>query len=107
MKQVNGNQENQKNERAIAPIWILGNQFFTYPKLKVILPKIASYLLLTVLACLFIAPILFTIVGSLKPDELVLAESGTIKAFIPARISFQNYRDVFDRVNFTRFFLKG
>ncbi len=107
MKQVNGNQENQKNDRAIAPIWIIGNQFFSHPKLKVILPKIASYLLLTILACLFMTPILFTIVGSLKPDELVLAESGTIKAFIPDRISWQNYRDVFDRVNFTRFFLNS
>jgi multiple sugar transport system permease protein len=74
-----------------------------YPTLS----KIASYLLLTFLAFLFIAPILFMIVGSFKPDELVLVESGTIKAFIPDRLSFQNYQDVFERVNFTRFFFNS
>ncbi|MDJ0616717.1 MAG: carbohydrate ABC transporter permease [Calothrix sp. MO_192.B10] len=63
-----------------------------------------SYFLLTVLALLFIGPIVFMIVGSLKPDDLVLAEAGTLKAFIPTEASVQNYRDVFERVNFGRFF---
>lgn len=71
------------------------------------LSNIASYVILSLLAFLFLAPILFTIVGSLKPDELVLVESGTMKAFIPDRLSFQNYQDVFERVNFTRFFFNS
>lgn len=110
MKPSNFNHKNhkhQKNNQAIALLWTLVNQLFPHPKFKIILPKLASYLLLTLLAFLFIAPILFMIVGSLKPDELVLVESGTIKAFIPDRISFQNYRDVFERVNFSRFFLNS
>ena len=64
---------------------------------------LGHYLLLTVLALLFVAPIVFMVVGSLKPDDLVLAEAGTIKAFIPDTVSFQNYRDVFQRVSFGRF----
>jgi multiple sugar transport system permease protein len=68
---------------------------------------IGSYALLTVLSFLFIAPILLTIVGSFKPDELVLSQAGSIKAFIPERGSWQNYRDVFDRVEFGRFFLNS
>jgi len=67
------------------------------------LRQIASYLLLTFLAFIFIAPILFMIVGSLKPDELVLSEASTLKAFIPQQISLQNYRDVFERVKFEKF----
>lgn len=69
--------------------------------------KIVTYLILILLTFLFVAPILFMIVGSLKPDELVLVESGSIKAFISDRISFQNYKDVFERVNFARFFLNS
>jgi len=65
--------------------------------------NLASYLLLTLLALLFIAPIIFMIVGSLKPDELVLSEAGTLRAFLPQQASWQNYRDVFARVEFGRF----
>ncbi len=67
------------------------------------LGMIGSYLLLTILALLFVAPILFMIVGSLKPDELVLSEAGSLKAFVPTQASLQNYRDVFERVEFGRF----
>jgi multiple sugar transport system permease protein len=68
---------------------------------------IGSYALLMILSFLFIAPILFMIVGSLKPDELVLSQAGTLKAFIPEQLSFQNYGDVFARVEFGRFFINS
>lgn len=70
------------------------------PKLSVLI----SYLLLIGLAFLFIAPILFMLVSSFKPDRLVLLESGTLRAFLPQQASWQNYADVFERVNFGRFF---
>ncbi|MEM9215582.1 MAG: carbohydrate ABC transporter permease [Cyanobacteria bacterium P01_F01_bin.150] len=76
-------------------------------KQKQFINIVGSYLLLTVLGLLFIGPILFMIVGSLKPDELVLAEAGSIRAFIPASISFQNYSDVFQRVNFGHFLVNS
>lgn len=72
-------------------------------KQKQLINVVVSYLLLTILALLFIAPLLFMIVGSLKPDDLVLAEAGSIKAFIPTSISFQNYSDVFERISFGHF----
>ena len=68
---------------------------------------IGSYALLILLALLFIAPIAFMFVASLKPDELVLSQAGTIQGFIPVPASFQNYRDVFDRVNFGQFFINS
>jgi multiple sugar transport system permease protein len=71
------------------------------------LSTISSYLLLIVLSLLFIAPIVFMIVGSFKPDELVLSEAGTFKAFLPEKVSFQNYWDVFERVDFARFFFNS
>jgi multiple sugar transport system permease protein len=55
----------------------------------------------------YIAPIIFMVVGSLKLDEAVLLEAGTVRAFLPKSVTLQNYRDVFDRVNFLRFFLNS
>jgi multiple sugar transport system permease protein len=69
--------------------------------------KLASYLLLTVLAFLFIAPILFMVVGSFKPDDLVLSQANTLSAFIPSQTSSQNYSDVFERVKFGQFFINS
>lgn len=68
---------------------------------------ISSYLLAIGLALLFIAPIAFMFVASLKPDDLVLAQAGTLQGFIPIPASLQNYQDVFDRVNFSLYFLNS
>jgi len=65
------------------------------------------YLLLGIAALLYLAPILLMMVGSFKPDEKVLVEAGTLKAFLPDEVSLQNYRDVFARVEFTRFLLNS
>ena len=46
-------------------------------------------------------------VGSLKPDDLVLAEAGSWSAFVADEISLQNYRDVFARVDFGRFMVNS
>lgn len=62
-----------------------------------------TYLLLGLLALPFMAPIVLMVVGSLKPDDLVLIESGSLKGFFPDTVSLHNYRDVFARVNFSRF----
>jgi multiple sugar transport system permease protein len=64
----------------------------------------ARYLLLLALALLFVAPILLMVVGSLKPDQLVLTDAGTLRSFWPQQASLQNYFDVFARVDFIRFF---
>jgi multiple sugar transport system permease protein len=69
--------------------------------------SIGSYLLLIFLSLIFVAPIAFMLVASLKPDELVLSQAGTLQGFIPAPASLQNYRDVFDRVNFGQFFINS
>jgi multiple sugar transport system permease protein len=69
--------------------------------------SIGSYLLLISLSLIFVAPIAFMLVASLKPDELVLSQAGTIQGFIPTPASLQNYRDVFDRVNFGQFFINS
>lgn len=66
-----------------------------------------SYLALLGLAVLFLAPVLFMVVGSLKPDHQVLAQAGTWRAFVPENVGLQNYRDVFQRVPFERYLLNS
>jgi len=72
-------------------------------------PVIAAlnYALLVIAAAAFVSPIAFMVAGSLKPDERVLAEAGSWQAVWPREASLQNYRDVFDRVPFGRYFLNS
>jgi multiple sugar transport system permease protein len=67
-----------------------------WPRMRAVL----AYALLLAFALLFVAPVLFMLVGSLKPDARVLAEAGTLRAFFPDTISLDNYRAVFERVPF-------
>jgi multiple sugar transport system permease protein len=64
-------------------------------------------LVLLLMTFIYLSPIIFMVVGSLKPDEKVLAESGSLRAFIPTEASLQNYADVFERVNFGRFMMNS
>jgi multiple sugar transport system permease protein len=64
---------------------------------------LARHLLLAAAALIFILPILFMIVGSLKPDSRVLADAGTWRAFFPQAAGFQNYGDVLSRTGFGRY----
>jgi len=58
--------------------------------------KAMSYLILTALTVVFVAPILYMIIGSLKPSDGVLAG---LSAFKPEQLSFHNYDGVFHRFN--------
>ena len=64
---------------------------------------VLDYLLLSAAALLFIAPVLFMVAGSLKPDARVLSEMDSLRAVLPAEIDWQNYRDVFARIPFGRY----
>lgn len=57
-----------------------------------------------VLAAFFAFPILFMFVSSLKPDEQIFSDLGSIRAFLPVgSISLDNYGSVFDTVPAWRF----
>ncbi len=62
------------------------------------------YALLIAIALIFVFPIVFMVVSSLKPDLQLLRDTASIRAFLPVGdISLQNYRDAFDRVPILRF----
>ncbi len=61
---------------------------------------IPSYIVMTILALFFVFPILFMVVGAFKPDQLVLAEANTLRAFWPTHASFNNFISAFYRARF-------
>ncbi len=65
--------------------------------------NVINYMLLSAAALVFIAPVLFMLAGSLKPDARVLSEMDSLRAVWPAEIDWQNYRDVFARIPFGRY----
>ena len=62
----------------------------------------AAYLLV---AFVFVAPIVYMTVSSLKTDTQIVADMSTIKAFLPVgTLSFDNFTKVIERVDFMKFF---
>jgi multiple sugar transport system permease protein len=59
-----------------------------------------EYLLLTLAALFFVAPILVMIAGSFKPDARVLTEAGSLQALLPNDPTLENYRSLFKRIPF-------
>lgn len=65
---------------------------------------VLRYALLIAVAIIFIFPLVFMLVSSLKPDLQLLRDSGSLKAFIPyGDISLDNYIGAFNRVPLFRF----
>lgn len=62
----------------------------------------ASYAVLALLALFYLAPVIFMMVSSFKADHRVLSEGSSLLAFFPINASWQNYLDVWQRVNFAR-----
>jgi len=63
--------------------------------------QVVAYGVLIALAALFLFPIAFMIVGSFKADTSVIADSGSLRAFLPAPfVGLDNYTSAIERANF-------
>ena len=70
--------------------------------------KALNYALLTWIALVFIFPIVFMIVSSLKPDLQLLQDASSLRALLPVGdISLDNYRAAFQRVPIGHFILNS
>ncbi|MFW6151703.1 MAG: carbohydrate ABC transporter permease [Verrucomicrobiota bacterium] len=65
--------------------------------------KLVSYVVLILVAAIFVAPVLFMFVASFKPDERVLLQEAGIRAFVPEKVTLSNYRAVFEQLDFLHF----
>jgi multiple sugar transport system permease protein len=70
--------------------------------------SISKYLLLVLFALFFLFPMVLMIVSSFKPDDQLLRDTSSLKAFIPyGDLTLDNYRGVFDRVPAGRFIMNS
>lgn len=70
--------------------------------------RIWSYVAMSALALVFLFPLVFMFVSSLKPDAQILADVDSPRAFLPVGdISLDNYFGVFDRVPVGRFLVNS
>ena len=69
---------------------------------------VIGYGLMIILALVFIFPIVFMLMSSLKPDEQLLRDSASFRAFLPVGdVSLDNYRAAFDRAPVIRFIINS
>ena len=62
------------------------------------------YAVLTIIALIFIFPLIFMGMSSLKPDQQLLSDTGSLRAFLTVGdLSFDNYREAFERAPVGRF----
>lgn len=67
------------------------------------LAHIGFYAANTIVALIFISPLLWMIASSLKPEAKIFAEMNSLKTFIPFGASLKNYIEVFTRINMLKF----
>ncbi len=80
----------------------------SHPMLPSLARRALNYVLLSWIALVFIFPIVFMIVSSLKPDLQLLRDAGSLRAFLPVGdISLDNYRAAFERVPIGQFILNS
>ena len=81
---------------------ITGRQTMAPPRRRFL-----SYLGMSVLAVLFLFPLVFMFVGSLKPDASVIADGDSWRAFIPTQFVTSNYGDAIERALFAQSFVNS
>ena len=62
-----------------------------------------TYVVMIVLAFVFIFPVVFMIVSSFKPNNQIFLDLRSFNAFLPTAFTLDNYRGVFERTNFGQF----
>ncbi|AIQ13307.1 carbohydrate ABC transporter permease [Paenibacillus durus] len=60
--------------------------------------KLLLYVLNFIMSLLFIIPLLWMIVSSLKPENQIFADLSSLKSLLPLHITLDNYRSAFERI---------
>lgn len=74
---------------------------------KNIAGHIAFYVVNTVVALIFVSPLIWMISASLKPEAQIFADMNSLKTFVPVGASFDNYVQVFTRIDMMKFILNS
>lgn len=78
------------------------------PKARRSTGKWVLYAVLIALAIFFLFPLIYMVASSFKPDDRVLADSDSLRAFLPIPFAgFENYQNAIERAQFPRVFLNS
>ena len=72
-------------------------------KQRNLLGSIAFYLGNTIIALIFVSPLIWMIASSLKPEAEIFKGLNSLSTFIPHNASLGNYAEVFTRINMWKF----
>ena len=73
-----------------------------------ILSRVLLYALMLVMAFVFLFPLVFMVISSLKPDAQLLHDTNSLRAFLPVgHVSVNNYSGVFHRIPFFTFLMNS
>ena len=76
-------------------------------RLPRVLGALATYVGMALLAVIFLVPLLFEFVGSIKPNDRVLSEGNSWRAFVPTAITFENYGGALARADLAHLFINS
>lgn len=65
--------------------------------------SLAFYIGNTVIALIFVSPLIWMIAASLKPEAEIFKGLNSISTFVPKAASLANYQEVFSRINMWKF----
>ncbi len=68
--------------------------------------NIAFYLGNTLVALIFVSPLIWMISSSLKPESGIFKGLNSLSTFFPKGASFNNYIEVFQRINYVEIYWK-
>ncbi|MDE7246675.1 MAG: carbohydrate ABC transporter permease [Lachnospiraceae bacterium] len=57
-----------------------------------------------IIGIIFVAPLLWMVSASLKPEAQIFANMNSLTTFVPVQASFQNFKEVFSRLNMVQVF---
>jgi multiple sugar transport system permease protein len=76
-------------------------------RMPAVLRVAANYGVMTLIAAFFLFPLAFEFIGSIKPNDKVLSEGNSWRAFAPSSITFQNYIDAISRASLGHLFMNS
>ncbi|CVI67910.1 L-arabinose transport system permease protein AraQ [Clostridiales bacterium CHKCI001] len=76
-------------------------------KQKKILGNIAFYVGNTVIGLIFVSPLIWMVASSLKPEAEIFKNLNSLSTFIPSNASFDNYLEVFQRIDMWKYILNS
>ncbi|MFC0189706.1 carbohydrate ABC transporter permease [Fictibacillus aquaticus] len=72
---------------------------------KTVWKDVLLYMVLIILACLFLFPLVWMVISSFKTESRIFMDLTSFNAFLPTDFTFANYSAVFERIPFFRYII--